>query len=85
MEKGGVFQPEELAEDRTGTINKTVTSVLKRKYPHKEILSCATLETYEEMPIFIPVDITEEAVELIARKLSGISGTGGTDLEALQG
>ena len=43
------------------------------------------LETYKETPIFIPVDITEEAVELLARKLLGGSGPLGTDLEALQG
>ena len=40
---------------------------------------------YEETPIFIPVGITEEAVESVAPKLSGSYGTGGTDLEALQG
>ena len=43
------------------------------------------LETYKETPIFIPVDITEEAVKLLARKLLGSSGPLGTDLEALQG
>ena len=37
------------------------------------------------MAYFIPVDITEEAVELVARKISGSSGPGGTDSEALQG
>ena len=41
------------------------------------------LETYEETPIFIPVNITEEAVISVARKLSGSSGPGGTDSEAL--
>ena len=51
----------------------------------KKILSCDTLETYEETPIFIPVDITEEAVESVARKLLGISRPGGTDSEAIQG
>ena len=43
------------------------------------------LETYEETPILIPVDTTEEDVELVARKFSGISGPGGTESEALQG
>ena len=66
-----------------GTINKTVTSILEGKRMRKQIPSCDTLETYEETPIFIPVDITEEAVELVARKLLGISGLGVTDSEAL--
>ena len=61
-EKGGVFQPDELAEDCTGTINETVTSFFEVKHPSETIPSCAMLETYEETPIFIPVDITEEAV-----------------------
>ena len=39
------------------------------------------LEMYEETPIFIPVDITEMDVELIARKRLGSSGPGGTDSE----
>ena len=29
------------------------------------------LEMYEETPIFIPIDITEETVESVARKLFG--------------
>ena len=53
-EKGVVFQPEKLAEDCTGAINDTVTSVLERKHPSKKIPSCATLETYEKTPILFP-------------------------------
>ena len=77
------MKPDELEEDRTVTINETVTSVLEVKHSSETIPSCAMLETYKETPIFIPVEITEEAVELVARKLSGGSGPGGTDLEAL--
>ena len=42
------------------------------------------LETYEETPIVFPVDITEEVVESVARKLSGRSGPGGTASESQQ-
>ena len=39
----------------------------------------------EEMPIFILVKITEEAIESVAQTLLGSSGPGGTDSEAPQG
>ena len=32
-QKGGVLQPDKLAEDRTSTINETVTLVLEGKHP----------------------------------------------------
>ena len=40
---------------------------------------------YNKTPIFILVDIMEDLVNLVARKILGISGTSGTDLEYLQG
>ena len=43
------------------------------------------METYEATPVFIPVGIMEEVVELVMRKLSWSARPGGTDLEALQG
>ena len=58
IEKGGVLQPEKLAEDCTDTINETVVSVLEVKHPSETIPSCATLKIYVETPIFIPVNIT---------------------------
>ena len=79
------MQPDELSADQTGTIKNTGASVLEAKHPSKNIPSCATLETYKETPIFIPVYITEEAVESVARKLSWISVPRGTDSKALQG
>ena len=78
------MQPEKLAEDYTVTINKTVASVLEVKHPCKTISSCATIKMYEEASIFIPVGITEEAVQLVARILSVSSVLGGTESEALQ-
>ena len=79
------MQPDELAEDHTGTINKTVKSILEGKNTSEKIPSCATLETYTETPIFIPVNITEESVESVARKRSGRSIQGGTDSKEIQG
>ena len=73
-----------MAEDRTGTINETVVSVLEGKRLSETTISCDALETYKETPVFIPVDITEEAVESVAQKLPGGSGPVGTDSEALQ-
>ena len=68
-----------LAEDCIGATTKTAVSVLEGKHPRKTITSCATLETYEETSIFIPDDIAEEAVKLVARELLGNSGPGGTE------
>ena len=65
-------------------INETVTSVLEGKHPSEKNPSCAMLETYKENPIFIPAYITEEAVESVAKKLSGSSGLEGIDSEVLQ-
>ena len=43
------------------------------------------LEVYEGKTFFIPVDIMENVVKSVARKLYGIIGTGGIDPEDLQG
>ena len=50
----------------------------------KENTSCSTLDTYKEKPVFITVEITEDSVKLVVRKLSGISSPGGTDTDNLQ-
>ena len=52
-----------MALDKRGVINETVESILTGKHPHKKITSCSTLEAYNEMPVFLPVDITEDVVE----------------------
>ena len=43
------------------------------------------LEVYEATHVLIPMDITEEVVNSVAQKVSGSTGPGGTDSEALQG
>ena len=78
------MQPDKLGADCTDMINETVTSFLEGKHPSKKNPSCATLERYEETPIFVPVKITEEDVESVARNVFGRSCPGGTDSEALQ-
>ena len=83
--KGRVLQPDELSEDCMGTINKNAASIFEGKHQSETIPSCAALEKYEETPIFIPVDITDNSVELFVRKLSGSYGPGCTDLEVLHG
>ena len=82
--KGRVCNPDNWRSIERALL-KNVALVLEGKHPHKKIPSCATLEMYDEIPIFIPVDIMEDAVELVAQKLLGDSIPGGTDLEALQG
>ena len=60
------MQPDEFAEECTGMIKDTGASVLEGKHLRKTIPSYTVLETYEGTPIFIPVEITEEAGELVA-------------------
>ena len=73
------MQPGKLASDKTGVINETLTSVLEDKHPHEKIPTCSTLEAYNETPIFIPVDTTEDVVKFFMRKHLGSSGPGGAD------
>ena len=68
-----------------GIINETLTYVLVVKHPIEKISACYTLEAYDKTPIFIPVEIMEDAVGSFVRKLLGGLGPVGTDSEALQG
>ena len=79
------LQPNKLIEYQTGFISETVASVLAGGNPHETIISCATLEMYKKTPIFIPTDITEYAVKLVAQKPSENYGLRSTESEALQG
>ena len=39
---------------------------------------------YDKTPIFIPINILEDEVKLVERRISGSSGTEGTDSKDLQ-
>ena len=43
------------------------------------------LEAHEKTPVFITVDIAEDVVKSVVRKLSGRAGPGGMDSGYLQG
>ena len=48
-----------MASDKLGVSEETVVTVMVGKYLHRKFPPCSTLEMYNEMPIFIPVSITE--------------------------
>ena len=50
-----------------GTSNNTDISVLEGKYLQTEKIICSMLETYDEMPNFIPVNITKDAVNSVVK------------------
>ena len=66
-------------------MDKTIAEVLAGKNLAERKPHCYTLEAYEENTVFIPSDITEDMVDLVAWKLSGSAEPGGTDSEELQG
>ena len=66
-------------------MDETVAYILSGKHPHENFPAHSMLDMYDKMPIFIPVEIVEDAVKLVMRKLSGSSCPGGMESEALQG
>ena len=78
----------ETREDWTGQTSQLVRKCSKNlvwKHPPNRKPHCSTLEDYEETPVFIPMDMTEDVVKLVAQKLLGITGYGDKYSEALQG
>ena len=79
-EKGGILQPNDI-DEKTGD---SVETVLRSKHPDARIPKPESLPQYANTPDFVEVDITEGAVEKVARRLSGSAGLGGTDSHALK-
>ena len=65
-------------------IGDSVETVLRSKHPDARIPKPESLPHYAHTPNFVEVDITVDAVEKVARRLSGSAGLGGTDSHALK-
>jgi hypothetical protein len=79
-EKGGILLPDDI-DEKSGN---TISEVLESKHPDARTPDANSLPKYSNTPDFVDVDITEESVEKVARRLSGSAGLGGTDSHALQ-
>ena len=66
-------------------MGETIPSVLAGKHLHEKNPTRSMLEAYNKTPIFITVEVMEDVVELVVRKLLGGLDPRGTDSEALQG
>ena len=78
--EGGVLLPNDL----DAKTNEPVIDVLKSKHPDARVPDVSTFEDYETLSDLVELDITEETVEQVARRLSGSAGPGGTDSAAVQ-
>ena len=76
----GVLLPGE-TDEKTG---ETIFDVLKSKHPAARVPEASEMEDYDILPDFVDVDITEDIVEQVARRLSGSAGPGGSDAQAIQ-
>jgi hypothetical protein len=78
-EVGGILLPSN-TDKKTGLL---VAKVLASKDPNARIPDANKLSDYDELPDFADLDITEDVVEQVARRLSRSAGIGGTDSHAL--
>ena len=60
------MQPDELTLDKTGIMEEPVAMVLDITHPREKNPPCSTLEVYEKITFFVPLDITADVVELVA-------------------
>jgi hypothetical protein len=79
-EKGGILLPGDI-DEKSGI---EVSKVLESKHPAARTPSTEALQPYPELPEFTDLDVTEDSVETVARRLSGAAGLGGTDACALK-
>jgi hypothetical protein len=73
-----------LPDDLDTKTNEPIIDVLWSKHPDARVPDISVLEKYETLPDLVALDITEDTVEQVARRLSGSAGPGGTDSAAFQ-
>ena len=76
-EKVGVYQ----IYIQLTKISKLVVDVLQSKHPDEHIPE--TLEDLEAVPLLSHIDILQEIVEDVAKKMGGGAGPGGVDVSQL--
>ena len=68
---GGVLQPHKLTSEKQALWRKPLQYSWCES-THTKNTPCSLLEVYEKTPIFIPVDIIEDVIKLVAHKLSRV-------------
>ena len=80
-EKGRVFHPEYMYP-KTGQL---VLEVLRSKHPLACPSTARSLEAYGVKPLtMVPLDITDETMATVVRRLAGSAGPGGVDSISLK-
>jgi hypothetical protein len=79
-EEGGVLIVPNNTDKKSGD---SVAEALQSKNPDARIADVSQLPSYIETPDFVDLDITDEIVKKVARRLSGSAGVGGSDSHAL--
>ena len=79
VESGGVLDPNSLAEDKSGVMDKTVFKVFKDKHPEPRTVDENAFIHCDDLPVLVDVDVTSGYIEKVARKIRGSAGPSGTD------
>jgi hypothetical protein len=74
-ETGGILDPDEI-DEKSG---KRVLEILQSKHPGLRIPDPSAFETYTKVPDAVPVLVSEEAIAITAKQLTGGAGPGGID------
>ena len=81
QDMGGVLQPGE----RCTKTGDQVVEVLREKHPEARAPTLSSIYSYpNQPPELVPVEITDNTVTAVARRLSGGAGPGGKDSVSLQ-